>query len=87
MMVELFHLKKKKYQKSGKIDGGVYIIKKDLFHKRETRDTFLFGDFINNNIEEIKIGSITFDSEFLDIGTPEDLSKAPEIMKKYFNPG
>ena len=76
----------KKYQEIGHIDGGIYVIKKMLFKNRKTKNNFLFTDFINKNLGLLKIGSIIFDNEFIDIGTPEDLLSAPALLKTTFNP-
>ena len=75
----------KKYQEIGHIDGGIYVIKKMLFKNRKTKNNFLFTDFINKNLGLLKIGSIIFDNEFIDIGTPEDLLSAPALLKTTFN--
>ncbi len=71
----------KKYQSSGTIDGGVYIIKRKLFEKTKIENCFNFSDFIRNNLYRLKIGSLTFNNTFIDIGTPEDLFLAKSLLK------
>jgi len=71
----------KKYQKYGKIDGGIYLINNNIFNSYKENKLFSFSDFIKNNLYNLKIGSVSFDGIFIDIGTPEDLAKAQKIFK------
>ena len=80
---EIKSFEEKKYQSIGKIDGGIYVIKKGLFEHKKSNMFFLLTDYIKAHLIEQKIGSITFDSPFIDIGIPEDLEKAGELLKNY----
>ena len=71
----------KRYSKHGNINGGIYIIKNTVFDHYKGDEVFLFSDFITNNLSRLKIGSIIFDELFIDIGTPQALSKAQSILK------
>ena len=73
----------KKFQKYGKIDGGIYLLNKDIFHDYKGSEYFSFNDYIKNNLEHMKIGSVSFDELFIDIGTREDYNKAQNILLKY----
>ena len=77
----VIQFKEKKYSKFGNINGGIYIIKNTIFDHYKGDEVFSFSDFITNNLNRLKIGSIIFDGLFIDIGTPKALSKAQNILK------
>ena len=79
----VIQFKEKEFREYGNIDGGIYIIKNTVFNQYKGGDFFLFSDFIANNLNRLKIGSVLFDELFIDIGTPEDLSKSQRILKNY----
>jgi len=74
-------LKEKKYRDYGEIDGGIYLIKRNVFASFENKNRFSFNEFIMNNINNLQVGSLLFDELFIDIGTPEDYKKAQKILK------
>ena len=74
-------LKEKKYRDYGEIDGGIYLIKRNVFASFENKNRFSFNEFIMNNINKLQVGSLLFDELFIDIGTPEDYKKAQNILK------
>jgi D-glycero-alpha-D-manno-heptose 1-phosphate guanylyltransferase len=63
----------------GNINGGVYLIKKDIFDKFDLKESFSFEEFLQNNISSLDIKAEVFDNYFIDIGIPQDYEKA----KKY----
>jgi D-glycero-alpha-D-manno-heptose 1-phosphate guanylyltransferase len=65
---------------SGFINGGYFIINKSIFNSVESKK-FMFNDFIIENINKYKIGSIPFDDYFIDIGTPNDYAEAQNYFK------
>ena len=73
----------KRYQHHGLIDGGIYIIKNNIFNKYIGDDKFLFTDYVKNNLKSLSIGSGSFDKLFIDIGTPEDLEEAKKLFKNH----
>lgn len=73
-------LKEKKYCDYGEIDGGIYLIKRNVFASFENNNRFAFNDFIMNNLKNIKVGSMLSDELFIDIGTPEDYAKAHKVL-------
>jgi len=79
---KVISIKDKEYCKMGEIDGGVYIIKRNIFNDFADKTPFSFNDFLIKNLDNLKIGSIVFDNLFIDIGTPEDFMKAQNIFKK-----
>ena len=80
---DVLSIKEKQYCKNGVIDGGIYLIKKNLFDSFEVKDSFAFSDFIMQNIDDLKVGSVNFDDDFIDIGTPDDYDKAKNTMADY----
>ena len=74
-------LKDKQYRDFGKIDGGIYLVKKNVFRLIENQNQFSFNDFIMNNLDDLKVGSLLFDELFIDIGTPEDYKKAHKVLE------
>jgi D-glycero-alpha-D-manno-heptose 1-phosphate guanylyltransferase len=73
-------LKEKKYCDYGEIDGGIYLIKRNVFASFENNNRFSFNDFIMNNLKNLKVGSLLCDELFIDIGTPEDYEKAHKVL-------
>lgn len=62
--------------KSRLINGGVYVVKRDLFHKIPTPETFSFeNDFLAKCVNELPITGLTFTDYFIDIGVPEDYAR------------
>ena len=80
---QILKLKEKQYCDYGKIDGGIYLINRSIFNLFESRKKFSFNDFIMNNLNNLRTGSLLCDELFIDIGTPEDLEKAHLILKDY----
>jgi len=80
---QVLTLKEKQYCSYGKIDGGIYLINRSIFNLFESRKKFSFNDFIMNNLNNLRTGSLLCDELFIDIGTPEDLEKAHLILKDY----
>ncbi len=80
---EIKYFEEKKFQSTGKIDGGIYIIKKELFKYKRLNNFFLLTDYIKSQLQKQKIGSVTFNNPFIDIGIPEDLKKAEFLLKHY----
>ncbi len=62
----------KVFKKEGLINGGIYLIKKDIFDKFSLKEKFSFEDFLQKNHKILKIQTRIFDDYFVDIGVPED---------------
>jgi len=69
------NFKEKQYIKNGLINGGVYLIKKDIF-KNYNKEIFSFEEFLENNVNLLKIKGYIFKNYFIDIGIPADYEKA-----------
>ena len=62
---------------SGYINGGVYIMNRDIFEGFELPEKFsLENDFFAKHVEILNIYGKTYDKYFIDIGIPEDYEKA-----------
>jgi len=78
---QVLSLEEKQFRSFGTIDGGIYMIKRNLFKSINTQNQFSFNDFIRDNLNKLKVGSLCFDELFIDIGTPEDYEKAQKVLR------
>ncbi|EAL5903373.1 D-glycero-D-manno-heptose 1-phosphate guanosyltransferase [Campylobacter lari] len=60
------------FKKQGLINGGVYLLKKDIFKDFDLKKKFSFEEFLQVNYKILKIQTQFFDDYFVDIGIPED---------------
>jgi D-glycero-alpha-D-manno-heptose 1-phosphate guanylyltransferase len=61
----------------GYINGGIYLVKRDLLHGLGLPERFSFEtDFLEKRVTDFFIGAFPSDGYFLDIGIPEDYAKA-----------
>jgi len=75
--------REKKYIQSGYINGGIYLLNKNIFHGYNLEEKFSFEEFIQENLAELKITSEVFGNYFIDIGIPEDYQRAQTEMLEY----
>ena len=75
------NFKEKSYYKQGFINGGIYLIKKNIFEKFDLPKKFSFEEFLENNFQKLKAKGKVFENYFIDIGIPKDYEKA----KRYFS--
>jgi D-glycero-alpha-D-manno-heptose 1-phosphate guanylyltransferase len=67
---------------SGFINGGIYIIKSDLFEKKELSEKFsMEKDFLEKYFSALKFYGFPSKGYFLDIGIPEDYERAQDELK------
>ncbi|MCR6588485.1 D-glycero-D-manno-heptose 1-phosphate guanosyltransferase [Campylobacter insulaenigrae] len=64
--------KEKTYIKQGLINGGIYLISKDIFNNFNLDNKFSFEEFLQENYKKLNINSVVFDDYFIDIGIPRD---------------
>ncbi|EII9765125.1 nucleotidyltransferase family protein [Campylobacter coli] len=62
----------KVFKKQGLINGGIYLLKKDIFDEFSLEKKFSFEEFLQENYKSLKIQTQIFDDYFIDIGVPED---------------
>lgn len=65
----------KKFIKEGYINGGTYLVAKDIFDKFNLEDKFSFEEFLQENYKTLRIKTKVFDHYFIDIGIPEDYER------------
>ncbi len=69
--------KEKQYCKKGYINGGIYLLNKNIFNKYNLEERFsLEVDFFEKYLEELNLKPFISDTYFIDIGIPEDYEKA-----------
>jgi D-glycero-alpha-D-manno-heptose 1-phosphate guanylyltransferase len=73
----------KEKRKIGYINGGIYLIDKNVFEGYRLNNKFSFEDFLQENLKQLKITASFFDKYFIDIGIPEDYEKSQADMIKY----
>ncbi|MES2848708.1 MAG: nucleotidyltransferase family protein [Bacteroidota bacterium] len=67
----------KKYYDEGLINGGVYVINKEMFLSRSFPEKFSFEkDYLEAMVKENKFYGLEQDEYFIDIGIPEDFERA-----------
>jgi D-glycero-alpha-D-manno-heptose 1-phosphate guanylyltransferase len=72
----------KQFTNEGYINGGVYIINKNLFNKYdEELNRFSFEQYIEKRVNQLKISAYLSEGYFIDIGIPEDYEKAKKNIK------
>ncbi|MBZ7973165.1 nucleotidyltransferase family protein [Campylobacter molothri] len=64
--------KEKQYLKQGFINGGIYLISKDIFEGFHLENKFSFEEFLQENYKNLKARAEIFEDYFIDIGIPED---------------
>ncbi|HEB7591968.1 TPA: nucleotidyltransferase family protein [Campylobacter coli] len=62
----------KVFKKQGLINGGIYLLTKDIFNEFDLEKKFSFEEFLRENYEKLKAKAHIFDDYFIDIGVPED---------------
>lgn len=76
----------KKHKSLGYINGGVYILNKNVFEKYELPQTFSFEkQILETRTRELSVSGYKSNEYFIDIGIPEDYKKAQEEIKELFN--
>jgi D-glycero-alpha-D-manno-heptose 1-phosphate guanylyltransferase len=71
----------KEYRKFGYINGGIYLVRSDIFEKTNLPSKFSFEEFMIKNLQDIEINSVVFNDYFIDIGVPEDYRIAQRELK------
>jgi len=73
--------REKQFVRSGFINSGVYIARRDLFLRFPMNKIFSFeNDFLAVKVREVKMTGVVFDNQFIDIGIPEDYERAQQCL-------
>jgi D-glycero-alpha-D-manno-heptose 1-phosphate guanylyltransferase len=72
-------------EQAGLINGGVYILNRELYLNRTERNSSfsIEKDFFEKRIKELTILGFEYDGYFIDIGIPEDYKKAQDDFKRF----
>lgn len=62
----------KVFKKQGLINGGIYLLKKDIFDNFDSEKNFSLKNFFARKFELLKIQTQIFNDYFIDIGVPQD---------------
>ena len=66
----------KEFREFGNINGGIYLMSRNIFDGYNLEKKFSFEEFIQIKFKQLNISSRIFDKYFIDIGIPEDYQKA-----------
>ncbi|EAL7758833.1 D-glycero-D-manno-heptose 1-phosphate guanosyltransferase [Campylobacter coli] len=69
------------FKKQSLINGGIYLLTKDIFNEFDLEKKFSFEEFLQENYKTLKIQTQIFDDYFIDIGIPEDYIKFIKLRK------
>ena len=70
--------------RDGNINGGIYIVKKNLFHSFQFPESFSFEkDFMEKNLASLRCCGFVYRDYFIDIGIPEDFKTAQLELPLY----
>lgn len=73
----IIRFNEKQFRKEGLINGGAYLINKQVFDILNLPEKFSFEkDIMESHIQDIAIYGYSFDNYFIDIGIPSDYEKA-----------
>ena len=73
----------KKYCADGLINGGIYLINRNIFESEEMPEAFSFEkEILEKEVASYKITGYAFNNLFIDIGVPEDYNRAKLILAK-----
>ena len=73
----------KGYRERGNINGGIYLAAKNIFEDYRLQEKFSFEAFMEDNFKTLKIRTALFDTYFIDIGIPEDYTRAQSELKAH----
>lgn len=83
---KIIGFEEKSYKSSGYINGGVYIINKQLLELYTLSSTFSFEkEILESKVDNLNIVGYKSSSYFIDIGIPEDYEKAQTEVKELFD--
>lgn len=73
--------REKVFKEQGNINGGVYLIRRDIFKPYVLEQKFSFEEFLQENFLLLRASAMIFDDYFVDIGIPEDYQKAQAELR------
>lgn len=80
---QIITFNEKRYCKEGLINGGIYLINKNIFKKLNLPERFSFEkDIMEAYVDKLNIYGFEQDNYFIDIGIPSDFEKANSDFEK-----
>jgi D-glycero-alpha-D-manno-heptose 1-phosphate guanylyltransferase len=80
-MGRVIAFEEKQYRAEGFINGGVYLIKKELFNLFQLETKFSFeSDFLEKKLQQLTVTAFKSDGYFIDIGIPDDYYHASTVF-------
>lgn len=80
---KVIDFKEKEFVLKGNINGGIYILNKNIFAPFQLPLQFSFEEFMQDHINDLSIYACIFNNYFIDIGIPEDYQKAQSELVHY----
>lgn len=77
--------KEKKQCQSGYINGGVYLLRPEIFDVKLPERFSFESDFLEKHVESLNINAFITPGYFIDIGIPEDYQRARTELKNFAN--
>ena len=75
--------KEKQFYENGLINGGIYMINKNMFFEHHFSNKFSFEkDYLEKYVSEANMYGWVEDEYFIDIGIPEDYERAQSELQK-----
>src|SRR4030095_14159596 len=76
----------KRFYEEGNINGGIYLLKKELFSGLHFPEKFSFEkDLMEEYCSTHNFYGFVFDDYFIDIGIPEDYERAKKELAQFTN--
>ncbi|EGK8037558.1 NTP transferase domain-containing protein [Campylobacter lari] len=75
----------KVFKKQGLINGGIYLLKKDIFDEFDLEKKFSFEEFLQKKYKTLKIQTKIFNNYFIDIGIPQDYHNFSFLKKENYD--
>lgn len=73
----------KTHREKGNINGGIYLIKKNIFEGFLLPKVFSFESFIQTNYRVLQAEALILEYYFIDIGIPEDYKTAQSELRSF----
>jgi D-glycero-alpha-D-manno-heptose 1-phosphate guanylyltransferase len=81
----ILEFEEKRFHEAGNINAGVYLLNRRLFDQRSFPEKFSFEkELMERYCREMKFFGFPFDGYFIDIGIPEDYSRAQQELPALF---
>ncbi|MHB1406035.1 MAG: nucleotidyltransferase family protein [Desulfitobacteriaceae bacterium] len=74
----------KEWRAQGTINGGLYLIRSDIFERFQVADSFSFEEFLGQHVNNLCFVGYISDTYFIDIGIPDDYQRAQNELALHF---